>query len=149
MRKPGEIVAGLCFLAIGIGFTVGAVMLHIGAPTEPQPGFFPFWDGMILIALSALFLFQAWGGRAGESHAFGRLGGPAVVVLALILHVAAMETVGYVITTTLLAAVVLNVLETKPRVLVPMSLALAVGSYLLFDRLLGVTLPLGLLAAFG
>ncbi len=30
-----------------------------------------------------------------------------------------------------------------------MSLALAVGSYLLFDRLLGVTLPLGLLAVFG
>ncbi|PJC75652.1 MAG: tricarboxylate transporter, partial [Syntrophobacterales bacterium CG_4_8_14_3_um_filter_58_8] len=47
MRKPGEIIAGLCFLAIGIGFTVGAVKLRIGAPTEPQPGFFPFWDGVI------------------------------------------------------------------------------------------------------
>ncbi|MHB8909132.1 MAG: tripartite tricarboxylate transporter TctB family protein [Syntrophales bacterium] len=149
MRKPGEIVAGLCFLAIGIGFTAGAVKMGIGAPTEPQPGFFPFWDGVILIALSALFLFKAWGGRAGESHAFGRLGGPAVVILALILYVAAMETVGYVITTALLAAVVLKVLETKPHVLVLMSLILAVASYLLFDRLLGVTLPAGLLAGFG
>ncbi len=149
MRKPGEIVAGLSFLAIGIGFAVGAVKLGIGAPTEPQPGFFPFWDGVILIALSAVFLFKAWSGRAGESHAFGRLGGPAVVVLALILYVAAMETVGYVITTALLSAVVLKVLETKPRVLVLISLILAVASYLIFDRLLGVTLPLGLLAAFG
>ena len=148
MRKPGQIVAGLCFLAIGIGFTVGAVKLQIGVPTEPQPGFFPFWDGVILIALSAVFLFQAWGGRVGESHAFGRLGGPAVVVLALVLYVATMETVGYVITTALLSAVVLKVLETKPRVLVLMSLILAVASYLIFDRLLGVTLPLGLLAAF-
>ena len=149
MRKPGQIVAGLCFLAIGIGFTVGAVRLQIGVPTEPQPGFFPFWDGVILIALSAVFLFKAWGGRAGESHAFGRLGGPAVVVLALVLYVATMETVGYVITTALLSAAVLKVLETKPRVLVLMSLILAVASYLIFDRLLGVTLPLGLLAAFG
>lgn len=149
MRKPGQIVAGLCFLAIGIGFTVGAVKLQIGVPTEPQPGFFPFWDGVILIALSAVFLFKAWGGRAGESHAFGRLGGPAVVVLALVLYVAAMETVGYVITTALLSAAVLKVLETKPRVLVLMSLILAVASYLIFDRLLGVTLPLGLLAVFG
>jgi len=148
MRKQGEIIAGLCFLAIGIGFTVGAVKLKIGVPTEPLPGFFPFWDGVILIALSAIFLFQAWGGRAGESHAFGRLGGPAVVVLALVLYVAAMETVGYVITTTLLSAAVLKVLETKPRALVLMSLILAAASYLIFDRLLGVTLPLGLLAAF-
>ena len=148
MRKPGEIIAGLCFLAIGIGFTVGAVSLKIGVPTEPLPGFFPFWDGVILIALSAIFLFQAWGGRAGESHTFGRLGGPAVVVLALVLYVAAMETVGYVITTTLLSAAVLKVLETKPRALVLMSLILAAASYLIFDRLLGVTLPLGLLAAF-
>ncbi len=148
MRKPGQIVAGLCFLGIGIGFTVGAVKLQIGVPTEPQPGFFPFWDGVILITLSAVFLFQAWGGRVGESHAFGRLGGPAVVVLALVLYVATMETVGYVITTALLSAAVLKVLETKPRVLVLMSLILAVASYLIFDRLLGVTLPLGLLAAF-
>jgi putative tricarboxylic transport membrane protein len=148
MRKPGQIVAGLCFLGIGIGFTVGAVKLQIGVPTEPQPGFFPFWDGVILIALSAVFLFQAWGGRVGESHAFGRLGGPAVVVLALVLYVATMETVGYVITTALLSAAVLKVLETKPRVLVLMSLILAVASYLIFDRLLGVTLPLGLMAAF-
>ena len=148
MRKQGEIIAGLCFLAIGIGFTVGAVSLKIGVPTEPLPGFFPFWDGVILIALSAIFLFQAWGGRAGESHAFGRLGGPAVVVLALVLYVAAMETVGYVITTTLLSAAVLKVLETKPRALVLMSLILAAASYLIFDRLLGVTLPLGLLTAF-
>jgi hypothetical protein len=59
-----------------------------------------------------------------------------------------METVGYVITTALLSAAVLKVLETKPRVLVLMSLILAVASYLIFDRLLGVTLPLGLLAAF-
>ena len=149
MRKSGEIIAGLCFLAIGIGFTVGAVKLQIGAPTEPQPGFFPFWDGLILIALSAAFLVQAWGGRVGESHAFGRLGGPAVVVLALVLYVAMMETMGYVITTALLSAVVLKVLETKTRVLILMSLILAVASYLIFDRLLGVTLPLGLLAAFG
>ncbi len=148
MRKPGQIVAGLCFLGIGIGFTVGAVKLQIGVPTEPQPGFFPFWDGVILITLSAVFLFQAWGGRVGESHAFGRLGGPAVVVLALVVYVATMETVGYVITTALLSAAVLKVLETKPRVLVLMSLILAVASYLIFDRLLGVTLPLGLLAAF-
>lgn len=148
MRKTGEIVVGFCFLAVGIGFAAGAVKLQIGRPTEPQPGFFPFLDGMILILLSAIFLFLAWGGRAGESPAFGKLRGPAIVILALVLYVAALETVGYIITTGILSAVVLKVLETRPRVLVLVSLILAVVSYLIFDRLLGVTLPRGLLALF-
>jgi putative tricarboxylic transport membrane protein len=148
MQKPGEIVAGLCFLAIGIAFVVSSVKLKIGVPTEPQPGFFPFFDGIILIVLSALFLFQARRGRVGDSPAFGKVWGPAIVVLALILYVAVLETLGYVITTAILAAVVLRVMETKPRILVLVSLILAVVSYLLFDRLLGVTLPRGLMAAF-
>lgn len=148
MRKSGDIVVGLFFLAIGIVFMIGAIKLQVGVPTEPHPGFFPFIDGIILIVLSALFLFQAWGGRAGESQAFGKMGGPVLVVLTLILYVATLETLGYIITTTILSAVVLKVMETKPRVLVLVSLILAVVSYLVFDRLLGVTLPRGLLAAF-
>lgn len=148
MRKPGDIVVGLCFLAIGIAFAVSSIRLKIGVPTEPQPGFFPFIDGIILIALSALFLFQAWRGRAGDSPAFGKVGGPAIVVLTLLLYVATLETLGYIITTAILSAVVLRVMETKPQILVLVSVILAVVSYLLFDRLLGVTLPPGLMAAF-
>lgn len=145
MRKPGEMAVGLCFAAIGIAFVIGAVKLTVGVPTEPKPGFFPFIDGVILVVLSALFLVQAWRGQAGESQPFGKIRGPAVVIVTLILYVATLDTVGYVLTTTVLSAVVLHVLDTKPRVLVPVSLGLALTSYLLFSRLLGVTLPPGLL----
>jgi putative tricarboxylic transport membrane protein len=148
MRKSGDIVVGLFFLAIGIVFMIGAFKLQVGVPTEPRPGFFPFIDGIVLIVLSLLFLIQAWGGKAGESQAFGKMGGPVLVVLTLILYVATLETLGYIITTTILSAIVLKVMETKPRILVLVSLILAVVSYLIFDRLLGVTLPRGLLAAF-
>ena len=146
MRKPGEIAVGICFLGIGIGFTIGAVQLQIGKPTEPQPGFFPFLGGVILIVLSAIFLFQAQLGRPGETLAFGKLRRPGIVVLGLTLYVAGMEPLGYIIVTALLSAAILRVLETRFRVLFPVSLLLAVGSYILFDRLLGVTLPGGLLA---
>jgi putative tricarboxylic transport membrane protein len=145
MRRPGEIAVGLCFAAVGIAFLVGAVKLTVGAPTEPKPGFFPFIDGVILLALSGLFLVQVWQGRAGGSQSFGSVRGPGVVIAALILYVATLEYVGYVITTTILTAVVLHVLDTKPRLTVPVSLGLALGSYLLFSRLLGVALPPGLL----
>jgi putative tricarboxylic transport membrane protein len=145
MRKPGEIVVGLCFAVIGIVFVIGAFKLTVGAPTEPKPGFFPFIDGVILIALSILFLIQAWRGRAGGSSGFGNLKGLAIVIITLVLYVATLESLGYVITTAVLSGVVLYVLETKPRVLVLVSLGLAIVSYLLFSRLLGVTLPPGLL----
>ena len=146
MRKPGEIAVGICFLGIGIGFMIGAIRLQIGKPTEPQPGFFPFLGGVILIVLSAIFLFRAQLGRTGETRAFGKLRSPSIVVLGLILYVAGLEPLGYIVATALLSAAVLRVLETKFRVLFPVSLLLAVGSYILFDRLLGVTLPGGLLA---
>ena len=145
MRKPAEIVVGLCFAVIGIAFVIGAVKLTVGVPTEPKPGFFPFIDGVILIGLSVLFLIRAWGGRSGDRDAFGKIKGPVIVVLAMILYVATLETLGYVITTSVLTGVVLYVLETKPRVLVLASLGLALVSYLLFSRVLGVTLPPGLL----
>jgi len=146
MRKSGEIVVGICFLGIGIGFTMGAIHLQIGRPTEPQPGFFPFLDGVTLIVLSAIFLFQVLKGRAGETHALGKLRGPAIVVLGLILYVASLETLGYIIATAFLSAVMLWALETRLRVLVAVSLLLSIGSYTLFSRLLGVPLPAGLLA---
>jgi putative tricarboxylic transport membrane protein len=145
MRKTGEIVVGLCFAVIGIVFVIGAIKLKVGVPTEPHPGFFPFVDGVILIALSTLFLIQAWGERAGEGSVFGNVRGPSIVVVTLVLYVATLETLGYVITTAILSAVVLKVLDAKPRALVLVSVGLAIVSYLLFTRLLGVMLPPGLL----
>jgi putative tricarboxylic transport membrane protein len=145
MRKTGEIAVGLCFAVIGIVFVLGAVKLKVGVPTEPHPGFFPFVDGIILIALSVLFLFKTWGEQAGENHAFGNIRGLSIVVVTLVLYVAALEPLGYVITTAILSAVILKVLETKPLALVLVSVGLAIGSYLLFTRLLGVMLPPGLL----
>ena len=145
MRKTGEIAVGLCFAVIGIVFVIGAVKLTVGVPTEPKPGFFPFIDGVILITLSVLFLFRTWSERVSEGAAFGNVRGLAIVVVALVLYVATLESLGYVITTAVLSAVVLKVLDTKPQALILVSVGLAVVSYLLFTRLLGVVLPSGLL----
>jgi putative tricarboxylic transport membrane protein len=145
MRKTGEIAVGLCFAAIGIVFVIGAIGLKVGVPTEPHPGFFPFVDGVILIALSAIFLFRTWAERVSQGTAFGNVKGLVIVIVTLILYVATLEWLGYVITTAVLSAVVLNVLDTKPQALVLVSVGLAVVSYLLFTHLLGVVLPPGLL----
>jgi putative tricarboxylic transport membrane protein len=147
MRKRGEMVAGWCFLAIGAGFTAGAIKLEIGRPTEPLPGFFPFVDGMILVVLSVIFLLNTGRQRIGERAAIAALTSPAIVVLALVVYVAVLETLGFVVSTACLTAVILKVLDTKPGMLLTVSASLSVASYLIFDRLLGVTLPSGSLAA--
>ncbi|MDI7258557.1 MAG: tripartite tricarboxylate transporter TctB family protein [Thermodesulfobacteriota bacterium] len=149
MRKIGDIFASIFFICVGIGFMIGAIGLRVGKPTEPQPGFFPFLGGIVLVLLSGILLFQAWHRGRGEPQALGKLWGPATVILGLIAYVATLDSVGYLITITMLSAIVLRVLQTKSLwVLTVTSLILAISSYILFDRLLGVPLPSGILARF-
>ena len=64
----------------------------------------------------------------------------------MVIYVAILEEIGFVLATVMLSAMVLRILDTKSWwVLVAASLVLSVGSYVLFDRLLGVTLPGGVL----
>ena len=149
MRKVGDILVGIVFLFIATVFTVGGIRLQIGSPTEPQPGFFPFLGGITLIILAGILLFQAWQGKSSGTQAFGKLWGPLILTAGLVAYVAALEIVGYIIATTMLSAIVLRILGTKSFwVMSAISLILGVGSYFIFDALLGVPLPVGVLAKF-
>jgi putative tricarboxylic transport membrane protein len=149
MRKVGDILVGIVFLFIATVFTVGGIRLEIGTPTEPQPGFFPFLGGITLIILAGILLFQGWQGKSSGTQAFGKLWGPLILTAGLVAYVAALETAGYIIATTILSAVVLQILGTKSFwVMSAISIILGVGSYFIFDGLLGVPLPVGVLAKF-
>lgn len=147
MRKVGDILVGIFFLFIAMVFTVGGIRLRIGTPTEPQPGFFPFLGGMILIILAGILLFQGWQGKSSGTQAFGKLWGPLILTAGLVAYVAALEITGYIVATTILSAIVLRILEAKSFwVLSVVALILGVGSYFIFAELLGVPLPAGVLA---
>jgi hypothetical protein len=121
MRKTGDILGSLILIFAGIMVIIGSIGLRLGTPTEPQPGFLPFVSAIILIILSLILLIQAF---HGSSTGF--------------------QTV--VIATIILSAVILRVLDTRTWWKVAaVSLALSIGSYVLFDGLLGVTLPHGIL----
>ena len=147
MRNQGDVGASLFLILVGAGVVIGAVKLHVGSATEPEAGFFPFVGGALLIALSSILLAQAWRGHSLGAKAFGELRRPAILTIALVIYVTVLDGVGYVLATLLLSAVILRILETRSWwVLALVSLVLSVGSYILFDRLLGVTLPGGILA---
>ena len=146
MRKPGDVIGGLLLLFIGGWAIVGGMKLHLGTVSEPQPGFFPFWGGVVLAGLSGILLFQALSGRSKGAQAFGAIWRPVIMIVGLIVYVAVLETLGYIIATIVLSVILLRVLGTRRWwVLAVAGLIIAFGSYILFARFLNVTLPGGIL----
>ena len=149
MRKLGDLLASLFFIALGIGVTVGAIRLGLGKIVEPEPGFFPFLSGVALTVLSLILFFQALIGRRPRTRASGNLWRPAAIVMGLVIYVLIFDEAGYILATIFLSVIVLRVLKPRAKwTFAVVSLILAVGSYLLFDRLLGVLLPNGILERF-
>jgi putative tricarboxylic transport membrane protein len=148
--KRDDLLAGLLLALVGLGVALGAIRLHIGTPLHPQPGFFPFLGAAALAFLAVILVVQAALGRSTGTEAFGRLGPPAILVVGMGVYVAILEPLGYVPGTILIAAIILRVLGVRSwRVLGVTSLALSVGTYLLFARLLGIDLPAGILQFLG
>ena len=150
MKNKSDVIGSLCLFFIGIGALIGAFQLKVGTPVEPQPGFFPFLGGVILLIFSIIIFFQGWGGQKQRKVAFGEIRRPALLLAVLVLLVAVLDHLGYVIGTFLASVLILRILQVKSwRALILTGLCLSIGTYVLFDRLLGVELPVGILARFG
>jgi hypothetical protein len=68
----------------------------------------------------------------------------------MIALVAVLDSVGYVIGTFIASGLILRILNVKSwRVLLLTSLCLSIGTYILFDKLLGIELPVGILVRLG
>jgi len=144
--KKGDVLAGIFFLIVGIGDIIGALGLPLGTPLDPKPGFFPLLAGVFLLCLSIIFLVRAFLKRNTERQAFGAVWRPGLMIGGLVIYTLILDLAGYVIATLILSLTILRILETKRWWrLVTISLAASIGSYILFDRVLGVTLPLGIL----
>ena len=150
MKNTGDVVGSLFLFLLGIGAILGAVQLHVGSPTEPQPGFFPFLGGLSLIVLSTIIFFKGWIGQSQKKVVFGEVGRPVLLLVVMIALVAVLDSVGYVIGTFIASVLILRILNVKSwRVLLLTSLCLSIGTYILFDKLLGIELPVGILVRLG
>ena len=147
VRKTADFFGSLFGIFLGISVLVGSIRLHVGTPTEPQPGFFPFVAGIILVVLCGILLVKDLSGRSPGGEAFGELWRPGILILGLFVYAFVLDFLGYVIATIILSAIILRVLDTKAWwKMAVISLVLSVGTYALFDRALDVSLPAGILA---
>ncbi len=148
--KKSDIVAALFFAAIGIAVCIAGRRYGIGEISKPAHGLFPFWSGILLLAVAGILFYQALCGTSSGNQPFGNLWRLIVLWAALITYVLLLEPIGYLIVTAILSLVCLQLIEIErswwKSVLI--SVAFALGSFYLFDRLLVVKLPAGLLASF-
>jgi hypothetical protein len=150
MKNRSDAVGSLFLFLLGIGAVLGAIRLKVGSPTEPQPGFFPFLGGLSLIVLSFIIFLKGQMGQSRKKVGFGEIGRPALLLVVLIVLVAALDRVGYVIGTFIASGLILRILNVKSWwTLILTSLCLSIGTYILFDKLLGIDLPVGILARLG
>lgn len=143
------LVVSVLLVLFGAYFTVVAFELPYFQRITPGPGFFPRWIGGLFTVLAALLLVatlrggepteEAWPDRGGWLNVGATCG---VLALSILL----LDSLGYVITMAVLMLVTMAVIgRLGLPVLLGVSVATSLGTYVLFSTWLRVPLPRGLL----
>ncbi len=144
MARKGDFFVGLFFLVVGLGVALESLRYHLGTARAPLPGLFPFLAGLLLIGLAATLIFKATRGEESPGPVLGNLWRPAQLIAGLVIYISIGTLLGYVLATTILSMIILRAMDTKSwRVIVATSLAIAIGTFVLFKPLLGIPLPGG------
>ncbi len=150
MKNTHDVIGGGILCVLGVGAAFGSIALRIGSPTEPQPGFFPLVGSLLLLVFSAVIVLQGCLGAERKRTPGGNVWRPLPLAAVLIVVAPAMDLLGYVVSTFIISTFVLTIMGVKSwRVTVITGLCLSVGTYLLFDKLLGIELPVGILSRIG
>ena len=149
IKSEKDFFAGLMFMAVGGSFAWGATSYTVGTGARMGPGYFPLLLGIVLALLGAFILFEsmvvdtedgekigafAWkplGFIIGANLIFGLLLGglPSVGIPAM----------GLIVAIVGLTFVAMLASEFCIKRAVILSAILAVGSYFVFVKMLGLT----------
>jgi putative tricarboxylic transport membrane protein len=144
-----ECAASLIFLFVGIYGLIFSIQLPLGKWREPGPGMFPLGLS-ILLCLSGVLWF-IYGKRKGEGNLDWRglirkLVTPLKIVGLTAVFILTLDRLGYLVTASLyMFFLFLWVSRYKFMITVGLAIALGVGSWFFFEKLLAVQLPKGLL----
>jgi putative tricarboxylic transport membrane protein len=144
-----ECAASLIFLFVGIYGLIFSIQLPLGNWREPGPAMFPLGLS-ILLCLSGVLWF-IYGKRKGEERIdwgglVRKLVTPLKIVGLTAVFILTLDRLGYLVTASLyMFFLFLWVSRYKLGTTVGLAIALGVGSWFFFEKLLAVQLPKGLL----
>jgi putative tricarboxylic transport membrane protein len=146
--KKADLITGVILLVISGYVIQEAWRMPPSATFGPGSGFLPFWLGVLLTVLAVILLATAWRRQATEKDSkspFPRkraLIAIGSVLGGLAVYIVLIEVLGYLVDTFLYVAFLLGIVERERW---PMTVGVAVlttaGLYLIFQVLLGITLP--------
>ncbi len=147
MKKADQITA-IVLLLFSAFVIEESTKMDLFVEFAPGYGFFPFWLGILMAILSLMLLIDAW--RRPESDELApfppRQAFINVVIILTSLGVYAflMESLGYVLDTLLLVCLLLGLVEReKWQSTLLVAIVSTAALYILFEILLGVSLPKG------
>ncbi|MBI4963251.1 MAG: tripartite tricarboxylate transporter TctB family protein [Desulfomonile tiedjei] len=141
--------SGLFWLIAGIIISYVAAGYGIGTPREPGPGYIAFLMGLVICLLSAILILQDLRSRVREplSQLFrGNMPRVLCTLLALLVYTVLLPYLGFCVDSVLLlyGLILLSGNRNHP-VAGGIAVAVSVGSYYLFARVLQTSLPVGVL----
>jgi putative tricarboxylic transport membrane protein len=150
MKRGWQVAAWVLLVTCGL-FAYESFQLKLTDALGPGPGFFPFWLGVLGVALAVVLLRQLRSDQvelgAGVLE-FDRAGARSVVqvVVALAVGAALLEVAGFRLSMLLLLGYLLHVLGVQSRFAIAVFAAIgSFGVFYVFYDLLKVPLPMGIL----
>ena len=151
MRRVGsDVIGSLFWLAVGIFFGVGGILLKPGTPRNPGPGFLPLIMAALLVSFSLITLAR---GLAGSGSALKeiRVKNQAVVIASVLGYGMLLDFAGFLLSTFgLMCALFALLIEGsgKWRRVFMYAAGTALIGWLVFSVALKVPFPQGRLMAF-
>jgi len=141
---PSARVAGVALMAVGAAMAWQSLLLPLGTLRNPGAAYLPLALSLLLAAFGAALALWSGAGPALATMQWGQTRHAAAILGVCGVSAILMEPLGYSLTSFLLLAALLGLLERlRWRVALPLSAVLAWGTYYTFAVLLKVPLPPG------
>jgi hypothetical protein len=145
IKSQKDFWSGLMFIAVGVAFAWGALTYNFGSSARPGPAYFPFGLGALLAVLGALVLFKALSieTEGGDPIGAWPLKQLVLILSGVVLFGLALPRLGMAASLPLLIGVAsLASGEFHWKEVLINSIVLTIGSWAIFIKGLGLTIPL-------